>query len=285
VIEKSGEQKARIYDVMRDNILFNSMDPREMMVIVDAMEPIEFSAGDKIIAQGDVGDNFYIVDTGHCEIFVEGVGKVMDVGPGGSFGELALMYDAPRAATVVADAATLTWAMDQVTFKKTIMDATMRKRARHEAFISAVPVFTSLNDYERLTIADALKAEQFEDGDTIIREGEEGGVFYIVEEGEVKCTKEGVSGEVSRRLVGGDYFGERALITDEPRAATVTAVGSVVVQSLDRATFKRLLGPLEAIMMDNMEVYEAYRDAIEAASGDEDVAEDEDGDDEDDGGM
>jgi hypothetical protein len=62
-------------------------------------------------------------------------------------------------------------------------------------------------------------------------------------------------------------------------------VGSVVVQSLDRATFKRLLGPLEAIMMDNMEVYEAYRDAIEAASGDEDVAEDEDGDDEDDGGM
>jgi cAMP-dependent protein kinase regulator len=256
-----------------------------MVVIVDAMEPIEFSAGDKIIAQGDVGDNFYIVDTGHCEIFVEGVGKVMDVGPGGSFGELALMYDAPRAATVVADAATLTWAMDQVTFKKTIMDATMRKRARHEAFISAVPVFTSLNDYERLTIADALKAEQFEDGDTIIREGEEGGVFYIVEEGEVKCTKEGVSGEVSRRLVGGDYFGERALITDEPRAATVTAVGSVVVQSLDRATFKRLLGPLEAIMMDNMEVYEAYRDAIEAASGDEDVAEDEDGDDEDDGGM
>jgi cAMP-dependent protein kinase regulator len=76
-----------------------------------------------IIKQGDLGDFFYVLDSGHCDIFVEGVGRVstrtlsqffssllalfvrslqvMDVGPGGSFGELALMYNAPRAATVV----------------------------------------------------------------------------------------------------------------------------------------------------------------------------------------
>ena len=81
-----------------------------------------------MIRQGDVGDFFYVLDTGHCDIHVEGVGKVMDVGPGGSFGELALMYDAPRAATVTATEPSTTWALDQLTFKKTIMDATMKKR-------------------------------------------------------------------------------------------------------------------------------------------------------------
>ena len=81
-----------------------------------------------MIRQGDVGDFFYVLDTGHCDINVEGVGKVMDVGPGGSFGELALMYDAPRAATVTATEPSTTWALDQLTFKKTIMDATMKKR-------------------------------------------------------------------------------------------------------------------------------------------------------------
>ncbi len=91
--------------------------------------PCGVRQGATIIKQGDVGDFFYVVDRGHCDIFVSGVGKVrrrfrsvarrpflmltdavffarvgtqvMEVSKGGSFGELALMYDAPRAATVV----------------------------------------------------------------------------------------------------------------------------------------------------------------------------------------
>jgi len=53
-----------------------------------------------LINQGDAGDNFYVVDEGTFHIFVNGK-KVLDVGPGGSFGELALMYNTPRAATVI----------------------------------------------------------------------------------------------------------------------------------------------------------------------------------------
>ncbi len=56
---------------------------------------------DVIIKQKDIGDFFYIIEEGLCEVFVDGVGKVMDAKEGQSFGELALMYNAPRAATVV----------------------------------------------------------------------------------------------------------------------------------------------------------------------------------------
>lgn len=262
VVDKSDAAKARIREVISGNILFASLDPKEREVIVDAMVPKEFASGDEIIKQGATGDFFYVLDTGHCDIFVEGVGKVTEVNSGGSFGELALMYNAPRAATVVATEPCVTWALDQLSFKKTLMDTTMKKRSRYESFIKSVEVLSTLNEYERLTIADALVTVSFPEGTVVIAQGEPGNDFYIIEDGEVKATKEGVDGEVSRRLSVGDYFGERALITNEPRAATITATSAVQCQKLDRATFKRLLGPLEDVLRSNMDVYERYKDAI-----------------------
>jgi len=281
VIEKSADARDRIRDVITTNILFCGLDIKEREIIVDAMELKTFNEGDVIIRQGDVGDFFYVVDRGFCDIFVEGVGKVMEVSKGGSFGELALMYNAPRAATVIATEPTNCWAVDQLTFKKTLMDATIKKRKLHESFIKSVPIMSSLNEYERLTIADALHTVAFGPGDVVIREGEPGSDFYIIEEGSVAATKAGVEGEVSRRLTVGDYFGERALLTNEPRAATITALDRLICQKLDRATFKRLMGPLEDVLRSNMELYRRYEDAIPAVPVTEAEEKEADSDDDD----
>ena len=56
----------------------------------------------------------------------------------------------------------------------------------------------------------------------------------------------------------GDYFGERALIKDEPRAANIMATTQLQVVALDRHSFKRLLGPMEDILKRNMTVYQQY---------------------------
>ncbi len=55
-------------------------------------------------------------------------------------------------------------------------------------------------------------------------------------------------------LTAGDYFGERALITGEPRAASVSAVSEVVVMALDRESFNNLLGPLKEVLDHNMNI-------------------------------
>ena len=154
------------------------------------------------------------------------------------------------------------WAVDQATFKKTIMASTMGQRKRHEKFLESVSILGGLLPYERMTVADALREIVVPAGTDILVEGSSGTEFYIVESGEVKCTKKGHATEVSPRLGSGAYFGERALLTQEPRAATVTAVCDVVCQVLDRETFQRLLGPLEDTFRRNMQTYEQYKDVV-----------------------
>jgi|NorSeaMetagenome_1021524.scaffolds.fasta_scaffold324273_1 cAMP-dependent protein kinase regulator len=74
-----GESEALINSIGK-NILFSELESKEMNIIIAAMKKITFSKGDDIIKQGEEGDLFYVVEDGECEIFVKGVGKVMEIG-------------------------------------------------------------------------------------------------------------------------------------------------------------------------------------------------------------
>jgi CRP-like cAMP-binding protein len=78
-------------------------------------------------------------------------------------------------------------------------------------------------------------------GDVIIKKGAEGNVFYIIKDGTVAVTDMGAQ-YADHTLTVGAYFGERALLTGEPRAATITAQTSCLLMALDREAFNTLLG-------------------------------------------
>jgi len=102
------------------------------------------------------------------------------------------------------------------------------------------------------TIASFLKERTFHADEHIIDEGDEPDEeksFYIIRNGQVKCTRNGV--EVCTRLSRGDFFGELALMSNEKRAATVTAVNETTVLILGRTNFKKLLEPLSEYMIDS----------------------------------
>ena len=89
------------------SFIFNSLEDKELTTVIDAFEEKKYKAGEVVIKQGDEGDVIYLVDTG--ELDCEKVFKAGDpptylktYKPGESFGELALLYNAPRAATIKA---------------------------------------------------------------------------------------------------------------------------------------------------------------------------------------
>ena len=140
-------------------------------------------------------------------------------------------------------------------------DAASKKREMYEEFLQGVKILQNMDEYERSKLADALKEEWHEPGQFVIREGEEGNTFYLVMRGEAIATKTLEPGKAPvevMRYATGDYFGERALIKDEPRAANIIAKTQLHLVALDRHSFKRLLGPIDDILKRNMALYEQY---------------------------
>ncbi|KAI1204666.1 camp-dependent protein kinase regulatory subunit [Annulohypoxylon truncatum] len=257
---KTPEQLQRLKKAIENNFLFSHLDDEQNAQILGALQEKPIPAKDiKVITQGDAGDYFYIVEKGSFDVYVNNAGalqpgpdgmgnKVGNIQSGGSFGELALMYNAPRAATVIsAEAGCNLWALDRVTFRRILMESTFARRRLYESFLEEVPLLSSLTPYERSKIADALETKKFPKGYTIIKQGDIGKSFFLLEDGEADAYKDGGSQSV-KHYKKGDFFGELALLDDKPRAADVISSTEVKVATLGKTAFQRLLGPVESIM-------------------------------------
>ncbi|XP_032455859.1 cAMP-dependent protein kinase type II regulatory subunit isoform X2 [Nasonia vitripennis] len=254
---KSDEQRQRLGESVRNILLFRALDKEQMAGVLDAMFEKTVQAGEFIIRQGDDGDNFYVIEKGRFEVYVKDT-LIHTYDNSGAFGELALLYNMPRAATVKAISPGTLWAMDRQTFRRILLKSAYKKRKMYEDLINKVPMLKSLEAYERMNLADALVPKHFSDGEQIIKQGDIADGMYFVEQGVVRITILGDKGhevEVNSIPAGG-YLGELALVTHKPRAASAYAVGTVKLAFLDVEAFERLLGPCMELMKRNIDDYE-----------------------------
>jgi len=259
---KSKETTEKLNDALDTHIMFAHLEEEERLAVFNSMFEVRFQRGDVIIKQGNEGDNFYVVEEGECDINVNKDGTLHHVGTVGkdaSFGELALIYLCPRAATITAKTDVTLWAIDRATYRNVLMHSVIEKRKKYEGFLEKVPILEQLTAWERMIIADTLETFTFQDGEVIMREGEAGDRFYIIVEGdaEVYQNRDGEKEQIST-LHASDYFGEIALLTNRPRSATVVAVNSLKCVGLDRDRFNQVLGPCEDILRRNMEKYNQF---------------------------
>eukprot|EP00927_Polykrikos_kofoidii_P086615 TRINITY_DN975_c0_g2_i1.p1 TRINITY_DN975_c0_g2~~TRINITY_DN975_c0_g2_i1.p1 ORF type:complete len:404 (+),score=112.64 TRINITY_DN975_c0_g2_i1:64-1275(+) len=254
---KTDEQKQRLNSTLMKNFMFSELEQKDMDVILMAMKEVTIPAGSQIITEGDDGDFLFVIESGSLDCFKSGK-LVKTCNPGDVFGELALLYNTKRAASVVAKNQCVCWQLDRETVNFIVKDAAVQRRNKYDTFLKSVMLIASLGAYERSQIADALKQETCAKNDFVVRQGEAGDKFYIVEEGTLYASKH-IAGEGEKRVMdykAGDYFGELALLKDQPRAASIIVSSDTAkILSMSRAAFSKMLGPLQHLLQTQVASY------------------------------
>lgn len=133
-------------------------------------------ANDWVIKQGEDGNTLYLVDQGTLKCFkrfakTDKEPKYLKTyQPGESFGELALLYNAPRAASIQAETNCVLFSLDRECFNHIVKGAAVKKRERYEEFLMKVELLQTMDPYERVKIADALRPEVFQAGEFIMKQ-------------------------------------------------------------------------------------------------------------------
>lgn len=110
--------------------------------------------------------------SGSADVSISGVGKVSTASRGSAFGELALLHDAPRAATVVASSALSGYTIDALTFKCLLMGKSQQDTRDGVGFLSAVKLLSPLDEAQKRELASTATERRFDAGANIICEGE-----------------------------------------------------------------------------------------------------------------
>jgi len=174
-IKKSDAQIKRIRAKIKQSVIFNALDEKALIIVIGAMEEHIYNSGEYVIKQGDSGNYLYFVESGNldCYKFFPDSNEnklVKQYEDGDSFGELALLYNSPRAASVIAKTKCNLWALDRETFIEIVKNEAMMKREKYEKFLKSVEAFRGMDSYELSLICDSLNQCFYKAGEYVIKE-------------------------------------------------------------------------------------------------------------------
>lgn len=243
--KKTDEEKKLISEAVKASVMFRNLSPEQKELVYDVMEPISVKKGDWVIKQGSTGEKYYIVDNGTYEVrIVPDDQKVEDRPDGGDcvhvyigsrdshahpcFGELALMHEAPRAASVIAQTDGHLWALHRAAFRHVLKRKTERKGLMRA--LRKVDSLRCLTSDEIETLANSADEISYDNGQIVLNQGEIDCSFYFVISGTLDCVREqspiedGEDSKIDKKaLVGNNYFGGKSLFGEATCAFTASA--------------------------------------------------------------
>nr|XP_020658843.1 cGMP-dependent protein kinase 2 [Pogona vitticeps] len=222
-VRKASSEKKLITDALNRNQFLKRLDPQQIRDMVECMYGRTYQQGSYIIKQGEPGNHIFVLAEGKLEVFQQS--KLLSSIPvWTAFGELAILYNCTRTASV---------------------------KGEYTYFPTSVSLLKNLPDDKLTKIVDCMEVEYYDKGDYVIREGEEGSTFFVIAKGKVKVTQtsEGQSQpQLIKTLQRGDYFGEKALVSDDVRSANIIAdENDVECLVIDRETFNQTVGTFEEL--------------------------------------
>uniref|UniRef100_A0A914LTC5 Cyclic nucleotide-binding domain-containing protein n=1 Tax=Meloidogyne incognita TaxID=6306 RepID=A0A914LTC5_MELIC len=211
---KSAGSKQLIRDAVQKNDFLRQLAKEQVIELVECMFEMRARAGQWVIQEGEPGDRLFVVAEGELQVSREGqaLGKI---GQGVVMGELAILYNCTRTASVQAISDVILFCLDRAVFQMITMRLGMERHAQLMNFLRKVSIFQNLNEDRISKMADVMDQDYYAAGHYIIREGEKGDTFFVINNGQVRVTQS-IEGEQDpheiRILKQGDFFGEKALL-------------------------------------------------------------------------
>eukprot|EP00929_Paragymnodinium_shiwhaense_P023222 TRINITY_DN14595_c2_g4_i1.p1 TRINITY_DN14595_c2_g4~~TRINITY_DN14595_c2_g4_i1.p1 ORF type:complete len:1302 (-),score=284.36 TRINITY_DN14595_c2_g4_i1:71-3976(-) len=274
-VPKDKETCDSIMEALQNSVLFSQLKDAEVEAVVATVDVETIEDGEQIVQMGDSGDILYLVLDGCVDCYIEAeealgtasrsmkpsfhedpnfIGQSAIYGKtyvcsreaGSIVGELSIMFNTPRSLSVYANGQCKLGLLDRQAYQSLVVHSQIRRREQCEECLRRVKLLETLSDEQIAQLGDAIKMRSYGPGEAIIRQGQEGHEFFIVQSGECVATvKTHDDVQEVRRYHSGDLFGELALLRNAKRAASVVAVDNVECMVLSRQRFERMLGPLE----------------------------------------
>lgn len=239
---------AWIYEALRKVPLLSALSEDQMLKLAKVLKEEHYQKDSTLFSAGDDGETFYIVQKGTVVILSQSGEELAICQEGQCFGERALLSSESRAATVRTLEETFLLSCDRNSFNQHLGNLEELRDMWRIETLRRVPLLQQLNLRDLRMLCKELTVHSYKPGENVVLEGEIGQRFYIIEHGEFKVIKNysthGCSVEQPQevaRITVGQCFGERALLRDEPRAATVQAITESKALVLSRENFETKL--------------------------------------------
>ena len=236
--QKTSQEIKALAKLLSSHFLFASLPDHSINQLISNFKLFSLKAQEIVFEQNSKGQNFYIIQSGKVEVIVNGQRKKI-IEKMTQFGELALLHDSLRTATIKTVENALFWVLNRKSFQEAVHEISRKNHEENNQFIDQISVFQVLTKAQKEDLVNLLVIQEFEDGQKIFSEGEPGNMLYVIKKGCVVCSK---NEQEIRKLWPGDYFGEQALIYNTERTATVTTVGPTILLSLGRKELMDSLG-------------------------------------------
>ena len=263
VYEKTQIEIDFLTKALKSHFIFEELHDNELQILINAMMREEVSKGTTIVRQDDQEQYLYVIERGDINMYCEhGQCSVGTLHSGDFFGDVSLLYDGSTSVqSIIAnsdreDGPVVVWKVDQFTFRQVLAQHSYHSHLDLKDSLKQVELFKFFDDATLTKFTTALSHVVFEPNDLIVKKGTIGDYFYIIEEGSVKVHDIGLGdgSSVDQVLYKGDWFGERALLSGDLRAANVTAITKVKTLAMDRQTFEESVGQLQDILSNHEKV-------------------------------
>jgi len=240
----NAEQKRFLGKLLQKHFLFAGLEDDERSTVIGFMVPRKASNGDVIFSQGENGDCCYFIQSGAFTVTIDDR-SVNHLRSKHTFGELAMLYNVKRTATVTCTVEGTLLKMDGHHFRL-CMEKLSNKHLQHAMdFLNKDPQFCALKEDDRKRLAASCNVQIYARGEVILREGEKGDWMFVVMEGNVETVDRFGNSSIKGP---GTMLGSSGLIYTKQQVTGAKAVDDVSCLALGKSSLERLIGPVEDVL-------------------------------------